>query len=182
MRLKVAGLVYLHSIGQNRMSGSSLLSHDLFRSICGPVALKTVVMASTQWETILHNPSAGPIREDDLKGFWSDTLNQGAVYRRIDVEDPKRDTQDVIDYILRRHVVTCQIQQELVDLNKRVAETEAAQKLRETLESWLGDPEAHDLSEEKEAKLKEFRVDGGFVDWVKGLFWLKSHRDGDPPR
>jgi hypothetical protein len=97
-------------------------------------------------------------------------LKQGAVYRRIDAEDPRRDTQDIIDYILRRHVkVTARIQEELVDLNKRVAETEAALKLKETLESWLIEDSR---TQEKEEQLKE-----GFVDWVKGLFRLKRHPD-----
>lgn len=137
MQVKVAGLVYLHNIGQNRMGRSSLLGHDLFRRICGPAALGTVVMASTHWETLLHNPAAGPIRENDLKEFLTESLSQGAVYRRIDATDPMRDTRDAIDYILGKNVVTTQVQEELVELGKRVAETEAAQKLRETLGSWL---------------------------------------------
>jgi hypothetical protein len=140
MHVKVAGLVYLHNIGQTRMGRTSLLGYDLFRRMCGPVALGTVVMASTHWETLLHNPAAGPIREDDLKGFLVESLSQGAVYKRIDATDPRRDIGDVIDYILRKHAVAIQIQEELVELGKRVAETEAAQKLRETLESWLASP------------------------------------------
>jgi hypothetical protein len=140
MQVKVAGLVYLHSIGQNRMGRTSLLAHDLFRSICGPAALGKVVMASTHWETLLHNPAAGPIRENDLKEFLTESLSQGAVYRRIDTTDPMRDTRDAIDYILGENVVATQVQEELVELGKRVAETEAAQKLRETLKSWLADP------------------------------------------
>jgi hypothetical protein len=137
MQVKIAGLVYLHNIGQNRMGRTSRLGHDLFRRICGLAALGTVVMASTHWETLLHNPAAGPIREKDLKEFLTETLSQGAVYRRIGATDPMRDTRDVIDYILGKNVVATRVQEELVELGKRVAETEAAQKLRETLESWL---------------------------------------------
>jgi hypothetical protein len=69
MQIKVAGFVYLQSIGANRITDEALLSDDIFRSICGPTALKAAVLASTQWETILHNPAAGPIRENDLKTF-----------------------------------------------------------------------------------------------------------------
>jgi hypothetical protein len=90
----------------------------------------------------LHNPAAGPIRENDLKEFLTESLSQGAVYRRIQVDamDPMRDIRDAIDYILGKNVVATQVQEELVELGKRVAETEAAQKLRETLESWLANP------------------------------------------
>jgi hypothetical protein len=140
MQVKVAGLVYLHNIGQNRMGRTSLLAHNLFRGICGPAALGKVVMASTHWETLLHNPAAGPIRENDLKEFLTESLSQGAVYRRIDAIDPRRDIGDVIDYILGKNVIATQVQEELVEQGKRVAETEAAQKLRETLKSWLADP------------------------------------------
>jgi hypothetical protein len=153
MRLKIAGVVYLHSIGQTRMAGSSLLAYEVFRKICGRDALGTVVMASTQWETLLHNPSAGPVRERDLKRFWSTTLAQGAVYRRIDANDPKRDTEDIIDYILTKHAVATKIQEELVESGKRVAETEAAQTLRETLGRWLGNSQTQDLSKGKEEQL-----------------------------
>jgi hypothetical protein len=59
------------------------------------------------------------------------------VYRRIDATDPRRGIGDVI---LRKHAATTQVQEELVALGKRVAETEVAQKLRETLESKLADP------------------------------------------
>lgn len=137
MQVKVAGLVYLHNIGQNRMGRTSLLAHDLFHRICGPAALGKVVMASTHWETLLHNPAAGPVREKDLKEFLTESLSQGAVYQRIDATDPRRDIGEVIDYILGKNAVATQVQEELVELGKRVAETEAAQKLRETLESWL---------------------------------------------
>jgi hypothetical protein len=144
--------------------------------MCGPNALKRVVMASTQWETILHNQAAGPIRENDLNDFWSNTLTQGAVYMRVEVpeDDPRRDTQRVIDHILERHAVATRIQEELVDQNKRVKETEAAQKLTETLERWLGESQTPELSQEKEEQLKEFPVGPGFVDWVKGLLRLRS--------
>ena len=70
----------------------------------------------------------------------TESLSQGAVYKRIDAADSRRDIGDVIDYILRKHAVATQIQEELVELGKRVAETEAARKLRETLESWLANP------------------------------------------
>ena len=106
--MKVAGLLYLHSIGQNRMTGSSLLTYELFRSICGPLALGRVVMASTQWDTVLYDPSAGPVREGDLKDFWSTTLAQGAVYRRVNAKDPKRDTGAIVDYILQKYALATQ--------------------------------------------------------------------------
>ncbi|KAJ2916905.1 hypothetical protein MD484_g3533, partial [Candolleomyces efflorescens] len=137
MEVKIAGLVYLHSISHNRMGKSSRLGHDLFHAICGPNALGAVVMASTHWDTLLHNPTAGVIREGDLKQFWGESLSMGAVYKRIDATDPRRDINDIIDFILEKHAVITRVQEELVELDKRVYETEAAHKLREALRSWF---------------------------------------------
>ena len=144
--MKVTGLVYLHSIGQNRMAGSALLGHKQFRSICGPRALRRVVMASTQWETVSYDPRAGDIREKDLQAFWKETLDQGAIYMRIGAteQERKHDTSAIINHILRKHAVATQIQEELVEEGKRVGETEAAQHLRETLEERLGDSHKED--------------------------------------
>ncbi|RXW20931.1 hypothetical protein EST38_g4911 [Candolleomyces aberdarensis] len=141
-------------------------------------------MASTQWETVPYSSSIGPIREKVLIESWSEVLAQGAIYRRI--VDPASDTSDandIIDHILRKHVAATQIQKELVELGKQVAETEVAQNLIMRLESWLWDPQTKYLSQEKEEQLKEFPVDAGFVDRVKGLFRLKNDRDSpsDPP-
>ncbi|KAJ2915294.1 hypothetical protein MD484_g5093, partial [Candolleomyces efflorescens] len=137
MQVKIAGLVYLHNISQNRMGKMSLLSHDLFVKICGSAALETVVMASTHWDCLQRNPEAGRIREGELKEFWAESLSRGAVYKRIGATDPRRDIEGIIDLILEKHAVVTRVQEELVEQGKRVAETDAAQTLRETLESWV---------------------------------------------
>ncbi|KAJ2915301.1 hypothetical protein MD484_g5092, partial [Candolleomyces efflorescens] len=178
--VKITGLIYLHSIDHNRISGSSLLSHDIFRSICGPGALNNVVIATTQWDTIpTRNKSAGPSREKDIKEFWRDTLEQGAAYMRVEVpeDDPRRDTQRIIDHILQKDAVTLRIQEELVDLNMRVEETEAAQALSEMMQRWFGDSQTQEASEETEEEQRKFPVERGLVDRVKRLFQLKSHPD-----
>jgi hypothetical protein len=176
--IKIAGLVYLHSMNNTRMRGSANLGHELFSRICGPVALRRVVMASTQWETLAYRPAVGPIREKDLKKFWAESINKGAVYKSIHAPG---DIVEVIDHILKEHMVATQIQEELVKLGKRVAETEAAQKLKEILESWVADPKAEELPEDKKEELKELKFPDkdGILDRVKRLIRLRSNRE--PP-
>ena len=65
----------------------------------------------------------------------------------------------------------------MVDQNKRVKETEAAQKLTETLERWLGESQTPELSQEMEEQLKKFSVGPAFVDWFKGLLRRRSHSE-----
>jgi hypothetical protein len=103
MKVKVTGVVYLHNIGSGRMGRSSLLGHDILRSMCGANALAKVVVASTQWETLLHNQ----------------------------VHVKAAGAKCTIDYIPAKQfeAVATNIQEELVDLVKPVAQTEGAQKL-----------------------------------------------------
>jgi hypothetical protein len=145
---KITGLVYLHSIGDARMGGTALLSYDLFREICGQDAFSRVVMATTHWGAVSAHPEAGQIREKELNtGFWAETLTHGARYQRI--QTPQH-VGDVIEYILAKQFEArrpaTQIQKELVELDKRVAQTEAGKKLEDTLQKRLRAPAAQKLS------------------------------------
>jgi hypothetical protein len=168
MKMRVPGFVYLHSISQVRMGSSALLSYELARSICGPIGLKRTVMASTQWEVVLYNLSAGPIRERMLQEAWSEALAQGAVYKCINAMNPQLATEGVVDYILRKYAVAAQTQNELFRWDKREAERLVKERFRERLGIRLGDsdPQTQDLSKEKE--------EAGFVNWLRGFFVYKT--------
>ncbi|KAJ2914648.1 hypothetical protein MD484_g5747, partial [Candolleomyces efflorescens] len=134
----IAGLVYLHDIGKTRVGGTGVLSYDLFRQICGTNALNRVVMATTQWDTVAANPKAGQVREKELQeSFWAEALEEGAHYMRV--ENPQDDVREVIEYILTKQfeAVVTKIQVELVQLDKRVAETGAGQTLVNALHKQL---------------------------------------------
>ncbi|KAJ2915650.1 hypothetical protein MD484_g4772, partial [Candolleomyces efflorescens] len=128
---KITGLVYLHNIADPRMGAAALLSYNLFRRMCGVDALSRVVLATTNWEEV--QPQTGNIREQDLKAeFWAEALANGACYRRI--QTPQRDVADTIDYILAHFEATAtQIQKELIDSGRRVAQTDAGKTLQQDL-------------------------------------------------
>jgi hypothetical protein len=119
--MNVAGLVYLQGIGQVRTAGSALLSYELLRGICGPIALGTTVMAS-----ILHNSLAGSIQASEPQE--REALALGAVYKRVNTDDPKRDTENIVDHILEKYKDA-----NLVNWDRRVADGE--ERLREMLET-----------------------------------------------
>jgi hypothetical protein len=90
-------------------------------------------MATTHWGAVSAYPEAGRIREQELKkGFWAKALSHGACYKRI--QSPQCDIKDTIEYILAKQfeAVATQIQEELVELDKRVSQTKAGQKLIDT--------------------------------------------------
>ena len=159
IKMKIAGFVFLQNIGLNRIPSSAVLSCGFLRSICGPIGLGRTVMASTQWESVLYDPSTGEIRERMLQGVWADVLAQGAAYRRIDATDPKCDTDGIVDYILRKYAVASQTQNALSGWDKRVAEAE--QRHKETLKTWLQEPHWTQKV-------------GGCFNWMRRLFRVKK--------
>jgi hypothetical protein len=80
-RVHLSGLIYLHSIHDVRMTGSSMSNMRLFRALCGDENLKKVVIATTKWE--LTEPKVGDNRFEELKdsgpnGVWSAYIAEGA--------------------------------------------------------------------------------------------------------
>jgi hypothetical protein len=107
-------------------------------------------MATTHWGAVSAYPEAGRLREQELKtGFWAEALTHGACYKRVQM--PQRDVGDTIEHILAKQfeATATQVQWELVDLDKRVSQTEAGQKLIDTLQkrSGLWVPAAQELSD-----------------------------------
>jgi hypothetical protein len=98
-------------------------------------------MATTHWSVISTNPEAGEIRERELqKEFWAETLTHGACYRRI--QTPQQDIRDTIESMLTKQfeTVATKIQEELVEKNLRVAQTEAGKTLIDAVQKRLRVP------------------------------------------
>jgi hypothetical protein len=94
-------------------------------------------MATTQWCTVSANPEAGQAREADLTTFWAETLKSDARYMRI--QPPESNENDVIEYILtKQFAVATDVQEEMVDLDRRVKQTKAGRKLTDVLEKRSG--------------------------------------------
>ncbi|KAK0742638.1 P-loop containing nucleoside triphosphate hydrolase protein [Schizothecium vesticola] len=77
--VKLAGIVYLHRIQDNRVSGSAAKNIDLFRELCGTESLGSVVLATTMWDALPLEKAAA--REAELKGkkeFWGGWWRAGA--------------------------------------------------------------------------------------------------------
>ena len=129
--VKVAGIIYLHRISDNRMSGSPLKNLQMFGKLCGDAAIKSVVLATTMW-TKVKPVDVGVRREQELKEkYWAGMLSLGS--RMMRFGDSFDSAWKMIDQI----VVTPEVdkdnalllQEELVKLNLRLGETEAGKTL-----------------------------------------------------
>lgn len=164
--MKLAGVIYLHKITHNRMAGSTKKYLSLFEKLCGKEAAKKVVLTTTMWSEITNE--VGEKRENQLKDmFWKEMLGLGSSTMRFG--DTQASAQHIVNYILAKNILDpLEIQREMVDVNKRLQETEAARTLASTLQSLLekqkrtaaalrqtgGGPELQEAVLETDAKIR----------------------------
>lgn len=146
--IKLAGLVYLHRIQDNRVGGSGTKNIHMFRELCGKDGLSSVVLATTMWDALSKGKAVA--REEELKTkeeFWGGLVSHGCEVRRQD--DGVASATDIIRHILgQRRPVTLQIQEEIAD-GMALHETAAGGVLKAELE------EQQRVYEEKMAALEE---------------------------
>lgn len=141
--MKLAGVIYLHKITNNRMTGSAQKNMDLFKKLCGKDATKKIILATTMWNEVKQD--AGERREAQLKEkFWKGMLDLGSSTIRFG--DTRRSAQDIVNFILAKNILDpLEIQREMVDFNKRLQETDAGHHLQQLLQ----------VQEEMTARLRE---------------------------
>ncbi|KDR82096.1 hypothetical protein GALMADRAFT_115026, partial [Galerina marginata CBS 339.88] len=68
-KVTLAGIVYLHRITDNRMSGAYYQNLRMFDELCGEKAAANVVLVTTMWDKV--EADVGEMREEDLtKNYW----------------------------------------------------------------------------------------------------------------
>ncbi|KAK4133946.1 hypothetical protein BT67DRAFT_422637 [Trichocladium antarcticum] len=84
-QIQLAGIIYLHRIIDNRMSGSATKNLRMFRRLCGDDALSCVVLATTMWSQVSRED--GTQREQELTTrpeFWAALVACGSTVLRQD--------------------------------------------------------------------------------------------------
>ncbi|KLO86380.1 uncharacterized protein LW93_11155 [Fusarium fujikuroi] len=136
-RMKLAGILYLHRISDNRVSGSAAKNFTLLQRICGPDAASRVFLITTMWDQI---KTRGPdyreaeMRETRLSStieFWGALCQQGSQTRRW-LGDYETGIKAIIELLALNEkggYLTHQLQKELVDEDRPLAETMAGREL-----------------------------------------------------
>ena len=139
--MKLGGVIYLQSIADKRMKGTTRKNLDMFHQLCGDKSLARVVLGTTNWEEVAEN--IGATREQQLaKTFWSTMTDSGSKSLRFDRTG--KSAWAFLDAILgelefdRNEEIlndnVLQIQNELVVFDRKIPETAAGKKLRYTLD------------------------------------------------
>ncbi|EED19617.1 conserved hypothetical protein [Talaromyces stipitatus ATCC 10500] len=116
--IKLAGIIYLHRINDNRLGGAALRNLRMFKQLCGEDRLSCVVLGTTMWGLVPVNTAIK--REIELKQneeFWAGMIRKGSKVFRQD--NGLVSALAIIRFILSKRSrdapggVTLQIQEEM---------------------------------------------------------------------
>jgi hypothetical protein len=158
--MKLGGVIYLQSIADKRMKSMTLRDLETFFQLCGDKALARVILGTTNWEEVKDD--VGEKREQQLdKTFWNTVNASGTKSLRFERTDiSARVFLDAIltklefgtDEVILSDNIVLRIQDELVELERRIPETAAGKKLRYSLKQLL-DMQKDETDREKAAAL-----------------------------
>ncbi|TFK19337.1 hypothetical protein FA15DRAFT_214025 [Coprinopsis marcescibilis] len=185
-RMPVSGLIYMGDIAQKRIHGSTRLNLEMFQRLCGKKSFQSVVLVTTQWDTVQR--PLGEAREKELlESFWCELVTGGAITKRVQRDNPGGH-MDVLRHILEyveRDLTSSgplKIQKEYVDQSKRIPLTEAGKKLKYTLaelrqmqENAVEEAPTEERREELRRALRAtqvqlYRMKVSFLDKCKSVF------------
>lgn len=128
--IRLSGIIYLHRISDARMSGSAKKNLFMFRKLCGPHALKNVILATTMWNSVSERQGAA--RERELRStsdFWGWMVEQGSQIRRHDGSTASAMSL-IRDLVKNNEKVTLSLQHQMVTEKKGLDDTDAGQEVR----------------------------------------------------
>ena len=140
--VSLKGVIYLHRITDVRYSGASVKTLDIFKKLCGNLALTNVVLVSTRWNEV--DEAVGALREQQLRdNFWANMLGLGSTMTRF---HGNRDSAiGIASQLVSRQSIVLELQRELVQECKPLNQTVAG--------AFVND----DLSDKKAQWEKEFK-------------------------
>ncbi|KAJ4856515.1 50S ribosome-binding GTPase domain-containing protein [Trichoderma breve] len=131
-QIRLAGIVYLHRITDNRMGGTALKNLSIFKKLCGDEGLSCVVLVITMWGLVSREE--GERREHDLSTkpeYWAGMVSRGSKVLRLDKGTVS--ALAVMEHIFaQRRRITLDIQQEMAS-GKTLDETSAGQEVQADL-------------------------------------------------
>ena len=126
----------------------------MFRKLCGDTTLKNVVLVTNMWGDV--TPETGKAREKELSSrFFKPVLDEGA--QIVPHHNTTQSAHDIIRKIMTNHPEALRIQQELVDENKDITDTEAGAAVNQELSELIDrhKAELEGLREEMAEALRE---------------------------
>ena len=129
---KLAGVIYVHRISDDRFGGLAVKNFRMFRELCGEKTLKNVILMTNMWGRV--TPQQGADRERQLEdNYFKAAIEKGAQMCRH--KNTPKSARTILRMILENRPVVLKIQRELIDEHKDIGQTGAGVELnREMLE------------------------------------------------
>ncbi|KAJ4346018.1 hypothetical protein N0V95_005801, partial [Ascochyta clinopodiicola] len=110
--IPLKGIIYMHRITDNRMTGSAQRYFEMFMKLCGDQNMENVVLLTTMWGE-LRDEAKGLQRERELrKEFWKAMEKNGSTIRRFDAS--RSMAEAFVCRLMRKEDIVLDIQDELV--------------------------------------------------------------------
>ncbi|KAF8606257.1 hypothetical protein BDV93DRAFT_604753 [Ceratobasidium sp. AG-I] len=126
--MPIHGIIYMHRISDQRISGSACRDFSTFMDVCGKPAMKCTSIVTSMWDLV--DPDVGNAREAELRDsslFFGNAIQEGAkIHRNYNTAESAR---TLISTMVREEPVTLLILQELIDEEKTLLETTAGKEL-----------------------------------------------------
>jgi hypothetical protein len=123
----------MHDIRNPRFSGSAMKNLRMFEKLVGEAALSNVVLVTNRWETVDLKEGEERLRElTTNRNMWGVMIQKGSKVERFSgtAEDARRILRSVLE---KRRRTILNIQQELIDRQLDLSETEAGKTLLEEI-------------------------------------------------
>lgn len=137
--IKLTGIIYLHRITDVRMSGSALKNLNMFKKLCGENFYSHVVLATTMWGNLAGDSNGyytGVAREKELvetRSWWGLMCKRGSKIFRYGGD--KESAMNIISYLIALgSAAPLDIQREMVEEKKVLADTSAGQEVQKELQ------------------------------------------------
>ncbi|CAE6352844.1 unnamed protein product [Rhizoctonia solani] len=146
----ITGIVYLHRITDNRMSGASIRALRLFEKICGMHAMGNAVIVTNMW-SVPRDPQE-ETRENQLKAeYFSSAITNGAKVARRGGAGPES-ALAILSLLLNCQPITLELQSEMGLQNLALDETEAGALVDQNLRMRLERQQREKMELEEELK------------------------------
>lgn len=130
--IDIHGLIYMHRISDQRMSGSSRRAFSTLANICGRSAMRRLTIVTNMWD--ITPPDIGTAREAELQDnslFYKDAIEAGARLLRND--KPPESGRNIVLNMSFDSPVRLAILTELLEEKKSLLETTAGRELDQEL-------------------------------------------------
>lgn len=132
-RIELAGVIFLHRITDQRMSGASIRNLRILQWLCGESSMPHLALVSTMWGN-LQDKELGISRERDLlqnANFWAPMQASGAIISRHD--GSVESARDIVEALIQRGSTVLDLQREMVDQDLKLDETTVGKYLQEEM-------------------------------------------------